>query len=58
MITRPEIETVLRQAGLSHRQARKLLAVGWKGCVGERQAEDEELRQRIAELEEKLQDRK
>ncbi len=52
--TRPEIERVLREAGLSHRQARKLLSVGWRGVVGERQAESDELKQRLSELEQKL----
>ena len=53
-VTRPDIEAVLRQAGLSHRQARKLLAIGWKGVVGERQAENDELKERIAQLEQTL----
>ena len=53
-LSRPEIERLLRAAGLSHRQARKLMAVGWAGVVGEQQAEQDELRQRLAELEERL----
>jgi hypothetical protein len=48
---RPAIERALRAAGLSARQAKKLLAIGWKGVVGERTAEHAELLARIAELE-------
>ena len=49
--SRPEIERALRAAGLSNRQAKKLLAIGWRGVVGERLAEESELRARIQELE-------
>jgi BMFP domain-containing protein YqiC len=31
-----------------------LLALGWRGVVGEVQAENDELQQRIADLEQKL----
>jgi hypothetical protein len=54
MPDRPEIERLLRQAGLSHRQARKLLSVGWRGVVGEQQAEHDELKQKLAELEARM----
>lgn len=49
--SRPEIEKVLREAGLSVRQAKRLLSEGWRGVVGEREAEAAELRDRMVELE-------
>jgi len=48
--SRRDVERALRSAGLSHRQARKLLAAGWRDVVGEAQAEAEELRAELEEL--------
>lgn len=53
-LTRPELERALRGCGLSARQAKKLLAMGWRGVVGERQAELDEQAARIRELEAQL----
>ena len=53
-VGRPEIEKVLRAAGLSHRQARKLLAKGWAAVAGERQAELAELEAKLLELRERI----
>lgn len=38
------IETVLREAGLTRRQAKALLAGGWRALVGEARAEADELK--------------
>lgn len=48
--TRKDIEAALRAAGLSHRQARKMLALSWPAVVGEAQAEADELRDRLEAL--------
>jgi hypothetical protein len=49
--SRREVEAALRQVGLSHRQAKKLISAGWPALVGEAEAEAEELRERIEALE-------
>jgi hypothetical protein len=48
--SRRDVERALREAGLSHRQARKLLGVAWRHVVGEARAEAEELRAELEEL--------
>lgn len=48
--SRRDVERALREAGLSHRQARKLLGVAWRHVVGEAQAEADELRAELADL--------
>ncbi len=53
--TRKSVEQALRQVGLSHRQARKLVAVGWPSVVGEVAAERDELRAQLDDLAKKLQ---
>lgn len=48
---RRAVEAALREAGLSHRQARKFVSAGWRALVDATEAEAIELRQRIADLE-------
>lgn len=48
------IERALRDAGLSARQAKRLLSAGWQALVDERRAEVDELRAQIDELRERL----
>ncbi len=55
--SRRDVEAALREAGLSHRQARKFVAAGWPSLVGEAQAEAEEIRERIETLENLLKGR-
>lgn len=43
-------EKALRDAGYSHRVARKIVAVAWPHVVGEAQAEAEELRAELEDL--------
>ena len=52
--TRKAVEQALRQIGLSHRQARKFVAVGWPALVGDVQAERDELRAQLDDLAAKL----
>ena len=52
---RREVKRVLRGLGLSARQVDALLRSGWRGLVGEVQAEAAELRDRLAELQRTLQ---
>ena len=47
-------KTALRDLGMSSRQVDALLRDGWKCLVGETQAENDELRERLAELRQKL----
>jgi hypothetical protein len=49
--SRREVEVVLRQCGLSHRQAKRFISAGWPVLVGETEAEAEELREKIEALE-------
>jgi len=44
---RPTIEQALRSAGLSSRQAKKLLSGGWRLVVGAEAAEEDELLEAI-----------
>ncbi len=47
---RKAVKDALRAVGLSNRQARALLAMGWAGLVGERDAELEELKDTLEAL--------
>ena len=47
---RRAIKAALRDAGLSNRQVKALLGSGWRGLVSETEAETQELRERIEEL--------
>ena len=47
---RKKVKEALRAAGLSNRQAKALLANGWRGLVAESEAEAAELRDRLEEL--------
>lgn len=47
---RAAVKQALRRCGLSDRQVRALLVNGWKGLVGEAQAEADDLRDQLAEL--------
>ncbi len=49
--SRRGVESALRQAGLSHRQARKFVAAGWRALQSEAECETAELRERLADLE-------
>ena len=51
---RKELKAALREKGLSVRQADALLRGGYKLLVGETEAENQELRERLAELTQKL----
>jgi hypothetical protein len=53
--TRKAVKVALRAAGLSDRQVRALLHLGWSGLVGEAKAEAEELRSELDEMLTKLQ---
>ena len=52
--TRRDVEVALRGLGLSHRQARKFVAIGWPAVVGAEQAELDELRDLAQALRGKL----
>lgn len=52
--SRRDVEKALRGAGLSHRQARKMLATSWRAVVGEARAEADELRAELEELRKRL----
>lgn len=54
---RREVKRALRDAGLSTRQVDALLRAGWRGLVGEAEAEAAELRERLADLQRTLQRR-
>jgi hypothetical protein len=47
---RREVERALRAAGLSRRQAKRFISVGWPALVGEAQAEMDELRAQLDDL--------
>ena len=51
---RKAVKTALRQTGMSARQVDALLRDGWKCLVGATEAENQELRERLAELRQKL----
>jgi hypothetical protein len=51
---RKAVKAALRQTGMSARQVDALLRDGWKCLVGETQAENQELRERLAELRQKM----
>ena len=51
--SRRDVERAVRAAGLSHRQARKLMS-SWKLVVGEAQAENDELRAELEDLRERI----
>lgn len=48
--SRRVIEKALRDAGLSHRQSRKMLSVAWPLVVGEAKAEAEKLQAELDDL--------
>lgn len=48
--TRRDLEKALRDAGLSHRQARKFVSAGWPAIVGDEQAELDEMRDLLGRL--------
>jgi hypothetical protein len=48
--TRAEVKRALREVGLSDRQVKALLAAGWQGLVGARDAELAELRDAVEEM--------
>ena len=48
---RKTVKVALRGAGLSSRQVDALLRGGWRALVGDSQAESDELRDRLARLE-------
>lgn len=50
-IDRRTVKQALRQLGLSSRQTEALLREGWRGLVGAREAELQELRDRLTSLE-------
>lgn len=52
--SRLEIEQALRAAGLSSRQAKKLLAGGWRLVVGDENAEEAELIEHLDEMQKRL----
>ena len=47
---RKDVKRALREAGLSNRQVKALLASGWKGLVSESEAEAAELRDQLEAL--------
>ena len=47
---RRNVKRALRDLGMSNRQIAGLLRGGWKALVGEVQAENEELREKVNEL--------
>ena len=47
---RRAVKDALRAAGLSVRQVDALLRQGWRGLVGETEAETAELREKLSEL--------
>lgn len=51
---RRTIEAALRAAGLSGRQAKRFISVGWPTLVGEAQAELDELKAELQDLQERL----
>jgi hypothetical protein len=55
---RPTIEKALRAAGLSSRQAKKLLSGGWRLIVGEEAEAEAELLDRLEAMKTQLFDRK
>lgn len=50
MPERKSVKQVLRDLGLTTRQVDALLRSGWRGLVGETQAERDELRERLVQL--------
>lgn len=52
--SRPEIERALRAAGLSSRQAKRLLSGGWRLVVGAEAEEEAELLDRLDEVQKRL----
>ena len=55
---RPTTEKLLRKAGFSSRQAKRLLSGGWKLVVGEEQAANDEMIELVDQIREKLQSTK
>jgi hypothetical protein len=51
---RKAVKTALRDLGMTSRQVDALLRDGWKTLVGETEAENEELREQLAQLRQKL----
>jgi DNA-binding transcriptional MerR regulator len=51
---RKQVKRALRDLGMSTRQVDALLRDGWKSLIGEAEAEAQELRERLAELQERL----
>ena len=51
---RKAVKTALRELGLSNRQVDALLRNGWKGLVGETIAENEDLREALGALQQRL----
>lgn len=51
---RRDVKAALRDLGMSARQVDALLRDGWKTLIGETQAENQELRERLDELKKKL----
>lgn len=47
---RKSVKQALRDLGLTTRQVDALLRSGWRGLVGETQAERDELRERLVQL--------
>ena len=52
--SRPETEKILRKAGFSSRQAKRLLSGGWACCVGEEAAKKDELLELLEQVKENL----
>jgi hypothetical protein len=54
---RRNVKAALRQAGLSHRQVDAVLRGGWAALVGETEAENAELQEKLREITDALQSR-
>jgi hypothetical protein len=51
---RKAVKAALRQTGMSARQVDALLRSGWAALVGETKAENDELRDQLAELKRRI----
>jgi hypothetical protein len=51
---RKAVKAALRDLGMSARQVDALLREGWRSLVGETEAENQELRERLADLKRKF----